>query len=280
MIELLDPHGIRDRIAGGEVKVLRQSTTKTADVCMKRIAFEKDPTVPHGQSVPRAMGTAYHAGIEALYLGDAGYRDAAIAALADEYVRFPHLAEEMAWTDATSTLMTMLHAYVPWPSADFEVLGTEVEWFLPLTERWITGGDQDWVIKGQIDLVLRSRSTGAVILDDQKTAARAWPIHKGDPRKDPQGPLYTWAWWVLTGERPQEWLFSIMTYKGNFERRPYEITDEHISLALGKAVDLAVLLDRVPPVNLPANPSSNLCSPKYCDYWDLCPFGGGLVSAA
>ena len=273
MIELLDPHGIRDRIAGGEVKVLRQSTTKTADVCMKRIAFEKDPNVPHGQSVPRAMGTAYHAGIEALYNGDAGYRGAAAAVLADEYLAFPHLAEEMAWTDATSTLMTMLHAYEPWDPNHFEVLGTEVEWFLPLTA--------DWVIKGQIDLVLRVRDhEGCVILDDQKTAARAWPINKGHPRKDPQGPLYTWAWWQLTGERPQGWTYSICTYKGNFERRPYEITDEHISLALGKAVDLAVLLDRVPPANLPANPSSNLCSPKYCDYWDLCPFGGGLVSAA
>jgi hypothetical protein len=252
------------------LKAMRQSTTKNADICLKRLAYDLDPSVPRGQSAARAIGTAYHASLEALYNGDAWWKDHGLTELRTQYSNWPHLQEDIDHGMALIHLTDMFNAYQQWDPKAWEVVATEAEWFLPL--------HGEWVIKGAIDLVLRSKLDGQIHLADHKTAGKAWPKDKGNPRKDVQPSLYTYAWWQLTGERPAGWSYDVMTYKGNFERRYYDITDAHMTLALQKSSDVAVLLERMPLSCLPANPSSNLCSEKYCDFWNVCPFGAASAA--
>jgi hypothetical protein len=276
----LDPHGVIPRIASGQMKFLRQSMMGSADVCLRRLGY--DLLGHKGTGEARIVGTAYHAGLEALYLARRDGRP-------DPSKRQLHTAAEESFeleaeghevwattkADAMRRVLDMVDAYLDgdhaW-SPDVQVLGVEQEWFLPLTP--------EWAIKGTIDLVLWAPIPGTerwgVVLEDHKTAGRKWPKDKHSPRKQPQPGLYAWAWWSCTGTQPDRFTYGVMTYKGEFERRWTMPTRAHMEALLGKAVGLTRILDGVDPEALPANPTSNLCSAQWCDHWLRCPFGQAL----
>lgn len=112
------------------------------------------------------------------------------------------------------------------------------------------------------------------------TARRAWPKGKEHPRKNNQAP-----WYIpmvradFPGAHGYRFVFGIMTYGGKFERRIADPGPAHIAAVEAKALQLATLVDGMASagMDLPANPSSNLCSEKWCDFFELCPHGRSLV---
>lgn len=280
-ITVLDPAGVLPRLKAGEpIKLLRQSNVGSADICLKRAGFDMRPNNPRHSGEARCVGTSYHGGLEVLYRArlndafwetmkfpevEAGAREAfeAEAALFDDWVT----SKEASWQRVVTLLRTYLGldggSSYAW-GADCEILGVEQEWFLPLSG--------DWYLKGTIDLVLRDHD-GRLRLADHKTAGRKWDQKKHLPGKQTQAVLYAWAWWRLTGEMPAAFHFDVMTYKGEFDRRECVVEPRHVQAVLEKTIGVARIMDAVPLEWLPGNPSSNLCSAIYCDYWAECPMG-------
>lgn len=279
----LDPYNLIPRIASGELRIIRQSMMGSADICLRRLGY--DLAGHKGTGEARIVGTAYHAGLERLYTdrreGRASTKVQLHKAAEDAFAVEAQGFDGWATTslDAAARVVSMLDAYVDggheWPE-EYEVLGVEQEWFLPLFGRW--------VVKGTIDLVLRGPIPGldrvGVILDDHKTAGRKWPKNKHDPRKQPQPGLYAWAWYACTGVVPDRFVYDVMTYEGLFERRWTTPTSAHMQALLDKATALTQVIEAFEdPTQMPANPTSNLCSSMYCDAWAVCPFGEVLAAA-
>lgn len=282
----LDPNGILKRLQAGEnIKLLRQSTIGSADICLKRAGFDMRPGRPRKSGEARCVGTSYHAGLEALYrrfqehdIDPGFYTDptrgsilqAARVAFDSEAALFDFWPSgiDVAWQRVTDLIDTYCNGGHFWSPESYEVIGVEQEWFLPLHD--------DWSIKGSIDLVLRDRSTDEVILVDHKTAGRAWAKDKHLPHKQVQAPVYCWAWWRLTGTIPAFMAFDVITYKGVFDRRECHVESRHMEAVLSKAIGLGYLYDNVPFPYLPGNTSHALCSALYCDHWSECVFGAAL----
>ncbi len=274
---------------------VRQSTVKD---CLRSMQFAIESPYYHGGSV-RALGTGYHAALEKRYVArQSGLVVPEVPELIEHAVKVfddtasltPSHATELERTPghfkwnkaipdretALETLTTMLTAYFEHPEAewpdDWQVLGVEVPFSLP----WKMGAND--TRNGSMDLVLMD-PTGWVVIDDQKTAGKAWPESKHKPRKNHQAPWYASAARELfPGAHGYRFVFSVMTYKGKFERRISDPQLKH-EAAADQLLFYHVALYKVAKANgldLPANPSSNLCSPEYCDWWDICPFGQPL----
>jgi hypothetical protein len=167
----------------------------------------------------------------------------------------------------------MLRTYVnggfEWPST-YQVYGVEV------------GFNFDWkdghTRSGTMDLVLVD-PFGAIIGVDHKTAGRMWPSGKEHPRKNNQASWYVGALKEMFPDASAyRFCFDVMTYAGKFDRRLVEPSDDHIKAIEDKATQVALIFSwaRAAGLDLPANPGSNLCSDKYCDFWQMCPHGETL----
>lgn len=272
---------------------VRQSTVKD---CMRSMQYSIEATVYHGGSI-RAVGTGYHAGVEHLYLARQHglvmpspdeCLEVAIQAFDDTSSMKPSHATEFSRTPgnfkwnktvpdrdtAVEFLQVMIPAYFEqglYPD-DWQVLGVELGFELPFTG--------DLTRNGSIDLVMLDPN-GWVVIDDQKTTGKMWPENKHKPRKAHQAPWYvSAAKEMFPGANGYRFVFSIMTYKGKFERRISDPEPRHEAAADQLLWETVALYKtaRANGLDLPANPSSNLCSPEYCDWWDVCPFGEALDS--
>lgn len=278
---------------------VRQSTLGEADKCLRSLQFSLEHPVYHG-GIVRAIGTAYHHALEYAYnaLIYHGEFPTVDMPRIEAYERLQasidmepsHDSERtkqpgaFKWTNdipdfetATRRLDVMLESYWSNPEAvwkkddGWEVLAVEQGFSFPL---W-----GDHTANGSIDLVLRGPD-GEIAGEDHKTAGKnKWPYNKHHARKQNQSPWYVMA---LQGLYPNEpgyrFFYDIMTHKGVFERRETIVTDEHCSAVRDKALQVVTLYEGLRGVglDLPANPSSNLCSPDYCDHWDICPYGQAL----
>lgn len=275
------------------------------DDCFRRMQYKLETPGYYGGSV-RAMGSGYHKGIEVYYLdrqSDGFYLptncpigrtnlDELITVARDEFERIvegrntSHVSEEgrersgFVWNKKVPDLETgfellevMLNAYFDpdeggvWP-ADWDVLGVERFFELPWTERHTRGGS--------IDLILHHPETDTVVGDDQKTTGKRWNEGKEKPRKNAQAGWYSWAIReMFPGHAWYKSTFSVMTYTGKFERResnPNEAQINQTAVLLHETAAAYEVL-RANDMDMPANPSSTLCSPEYCDYFSICPFG-------
>jgi hypothetical protein len=273
---------------------VRQSTLGDFDKCARAMQYSIESPVYHG-GVARAIGTAYHAGLEFAYnnlRANDVWPDVRMAII-EAIERFDrtaalepsHESEKtkrkgtFKWDDAFpdaatahATIAHMLESYWgdpdcrwPWP-----VLGTELGFSLPF---W-----GDHTRNGSIDLVLEDPN-GWIVGVDHKTAGKGWNFNKHHARKQNQAPWYVAALRELFPDAPgYRFFFDIMTYKGKFDRREAVVSPEHIAAVDTKAVQVVTLYEgmRAGGFDLPANPASNLCSPKYCDHWDICPHGAVL----
>lgn len=256
---------------------MRQSTLSTADTCMKRLEFELAGR-PRKSSEASALGTGYHFAMEMYYSErkEKGFfiptpeqvNTYAGEAAVTMFLELPRSKWKYEDPDKKlEALKAMVHAYFEgqnyWPEG-WQVRGVEVSW------QW------DWLpnmpASGTIDLVLLDPN-GWTILDDHKTAGRAWPGDKHKPRKNRQAPWYTYWWEVMTGERPS-FVFDVMTHACQFERRPAEVTEAHQKACLHHAELVAKRI--MEGGEMMANPSSNLCSEKFCAFWEECPYGAIL----
>lgn len=266
---------------------IRQSLLGSFDACPRRFQYslESPPDVYHS-GIVRAVGTAYHAGLEYYYMttlvGRADHpslaevQDMARSTLLDEIER---AGENFIWDDkfplvddADECIGSMLMHYFEdghaWPS-DWEVLGVEEKFTLPYF---------NYELAGTIDLVLRDPN-GWICGVDHKTAGRRWDQYKHHPRKNNQAPFYVGALAELYPDAPgHRFVFDVMTYKGEFERRISDPTPAHVEAVKAKALQVAALYEglRAAGMDLPVNPSSTLCSKRYCDWWSVCSSGAIL----
>lgn len=278
---------------------VRQSTLGDADKCLRSLQLTVESTVYHG-GITRAIGTAYHYGLEVAYnhLIDTGEfpeihdpRIAAYEKLQETIELKPSHASEFSrqagtfkWTKdigdfdtATRVLDVMLESYwanpdAVWKRSDgWEVLATEQSFHLPLFG--------DHTSDGSLDLTLRGPE-GEIAGEDHKTAGKnKWPYNKHHARKQNQAPWYVDALTQMYPDAPgYRFFFDIMTHKGVWERRETIVTPEHIQAVKEKALQVVTLYEgmRASGLDLPANPASTLCSPDYCDHWDVCPYGAAL----
>ena len=273
------------------------------DDCGRRMQYKLETPAYYGGSV-RALGSAYHKGLEVAYLDrmESGYFPAPSGDLLQVYLQAAHdefeaiclgtntshVSEEgrerggFVWNSKVPDLDTghemlekMVRAYFENPDAwwgeEWDVIGVEQFFDLPWTMNYTRGGS--------MDLALYHRPTDTVAVEDHKTAGRRWNTGKEKPRKNTQASWYGWAARELyPGHSNYMVLFDIMTYSGQFERRESNPRPEHINAAAQLLFDTVVNYEvtRANDMDMPANPSSNLCSPEYCDYWSVCPFGEAL----
>ena len=276
---------------------VRQSTLGDFDTCGRRMQYSIESPIYHG-GIGRAIGTAYHFGLEWAYnaeLQNGVWPDVRMACIeAAECLQRTvdlepsHESEqskqrgEFKWDDthpdfdsAYETLERMLHAYWADPDAHWQapwkVLATEQGFS---QELW-NGHTRD----GSIDLVGLDPD-GFIFGEDHKTAGKnKWAYNKHHARKQNQAPWYVAALMRMYPDAPgYRFFFDIMTHKGVFERRETIVTPAHIEAVEQKALQVVTLFEgmRSAGLDMPANPASNLCSPKFCDHWDICPYGQAL----
>ena len=271
------------------------------DDCGRRMQYKLEDRRYYGGSV-RALGSGYHKGLEVAYLArqengyflpDDQWRDFLHAAKEEfamicDGVNTSHVSEEgkerggFIWNknvpdieSGYELLETMLRSYFVesdawWPER-YLVLGVERFFDLPWTGELSRGGS--------IDLIMLDQDHDQVIGEDHKTAGRAWSKGKEHPRKNLQAPWYSWAIRELYPDH-KSYLssFSIMTYAGKFERRASVVDEKHINAAAQALFETAAQyqVTRANGLDMPANPSSTLCSPEYCDYFNICPHGAAI----
>lgn len=274
---------------------IRQSTVKDCYYSMQ-LNFEQ-PTY-HGGSA-RAVGTGYHYalelyGLERIQRGfwvpegqDLDFLVDAAQRKFDETAELkPSHESELSKTPGTfkwnktipdqetayGAIDLMVRSYFEngvWP-AEWTYLAVEQGFSLPFFN--------EHTRNGSIDLILQDPN-GWIVVDDQKTSGKGWATGKEHPRKNIQAPWYVTAAREMYPDAPgHRMVFSIMTYRGKFERRISDPKPKHEQAAdaLLRDVTNIYVIAKANGMDLPANPQSTLCSPEYCDWFDICPHGSVL----
>ena len=282
LTEVLDPYGVRQ--AGH--RLLRQSTINQASVCLKRVQFDHEYGSGHSES--RIGGTGYHAGLAEIYrtLDHASPQrlsDAVDIAMDNErqVAMDRGVWDDLEWErwgpsfdDAklkAKLMVSLAHEKYLWNLTENEVIAVELPWFFPLNDTWAA--------HGTFDLVLRNRTSGIHLIVDHKTASKPWKKGKESSRATSQPGWYLtfwpylWEW--LSGERPPatRFVFDIMQLDGNFDRRWADRNRAELQRSMDRASMVAQLIEQ----NGPWYPNTDhfLCSEKWCDHWNRCPFGAG-----
>lgn len=249
-----------------------------ASICLRRLQYGLDKTLPEGASEPRIIGTAYHGGLEAYYRarkdGEVIRLDQMIDAATESFdAAIPEGWEswDTDYITARCKMEKMLTAYATderyW-EYDHEVL--EVEWRFDLQVP-----NTDLMISGTADLVLRD-TTGKIVIADHKTSGKGWQKNKETPRHKEQAPMYLYAWFLAT-EEVGSFAYDVMSYEGKFDRRFVYPTTAEIMATVRKAQILSPIVELAKQgVELPGNTSHFLCGPKWCDYYAICPLGSAM----
>ena len=268
---------------------IRQSLLGSADLCLRRAGYDLDPQYPRTASEASIRGTSYHGGLEHYYKlrRDLGEYIPITADLMDDiYAAVEQAFNEAcveygdfnAWETSASECLELAKGMVyryfidgcEWDPG-YRVLEVEA-----CFDGLDAGGHE---LSGTADLLLQRISDGRFILDDHKTAGKRWDKTKHTVRKTNQPALYVHAFsrTLDVPEEAFEFLFSIINVKDQFERRDGTPTAADITAVLSKAEYVAWQLENVPLDRLPVNTQSNLCSEKWCSYWDHCAFGANLT---
>lgn len=147
--------------------LLTVSRLKTFRACARKheLRYVKK-FVPTAQRESLSIGTLFHEGVEAWWnMDDLGFALGAVAAA----------AHQMAVDEEITVRVTeMLRGYVAsWSPIrpQYAVLGVEQEFRTALINPDTMAKSQTWETAGKIDLVLKERATGHVILVEHKTTA-------------------------------------------------------------------------------------------------------------
>ena len=265
---------------------MRQSIIGDFDICQRRAQYSFQHPI-HSSGQTRAIGTGYHAGLEAYYLErqvggpvEPEHVDYYVQEAIKAFDEDAETADDFHWDlletegttreDSHQIIEAMVRSYFDnayyWP-ADYTVLGVEHR----IEADWIDG----WAGAGTIDLVLYHEATDWVVAVDAKTARRMWPAKKASARVNNQAPWYVKWLRELYGTEQVTFVFDVMRRDGKkFNRFRSDVDARHVLAITRKAETVAALLDS--GLDLPPNQQSNLCSAVYCDYWSVCPFGAAL----
>jgi len=264
-----------------------------------QFTLDPPPGVQRVSGSARATGTGYHAGLEVRYVArrdgtvlptiddmiGAGIATFDQSLTVDLYDNSP--VDEFKWDDNIPDQATghdfisrMVRHYMTegceWPE-DWTVLGVEVHQNVDDPEVGVQ-------TKFGADLVMQAPD-GGIVVDDQKTAGKPWNTGKESPRKNVQAPFYLRLARKIYPDAPYyRFVFSVMTLPRpkagiTFQRL---ISDPQHEAAIVKRArafrQVYTMVHEGAGLDLPANPNSTLCNPKYCDYWKVCPYGAALES--
>lgn len=293
---VLDPAGIGEKIANGQYDTMRQSLIGSYGICPSRVRYERERPWLDFSGDARSCGTGYHAGIahafESIQDGEVVDEAACLAACkAAIDADVAQAGEAFTWTkfrsvdEIVETAHRMVSANLAtlderWPRDRWLVQGVELGFQMP----WF----DHWAATGTIDLVLWDTKHGRFHMVDHKTSGRGW--QKGKELKTPQPHFYA-HWWkkVLRAAYPDQYrnvgdhdltvpmTFEIMTYAGKFEARTVYPSVESESFVMRQATVAARVIDDKGPWAM--NIDSTLCSPQYCDHFDICPGGSSYRSS-
>lgn len=279
---------------------LSQTVLSAAEDCMLKAQYtvEQPTWAVRTAGSQRAVGTAYHAGLEMHYIarrdgiGLPTLDDIVARALEvwetsktiDLYDDTP--IEHFRWDDAVPDedtareyITEMVSLYFKeghqWPD-DWTVIDAEHHAYLDDPEV----GCQT---KFGADLVLEAPDGGLVIVDN-KTSGKKWAEGKSDPRKNVQAPFYQRLARRLWPDRPYyRFVFDVMIYPNTkigprFERIVSDPQPVHEQAVAVRARTFRQLyqIRSATGLELPPNPGSTLCNPKFCDFFAGCPFGGQI----
>lgn len=279
---------------------LSQSVLAASEECGRKAQYlVEHPVWAHrvGGSA-RAVGTGYHAGLEHHYAARRDGRpipttvecvDAAVdvfqrSLVTDLYDDTPIV--EFRWDEnvpdqntAESHIRAMVSHYFDhgceWP-ADWQVL--DVESHVQLTDPRLGQ------VKFGADLIL-SAPDGGLVIEDHKTAGKTWGQGKSDPRKNVQAPFYQRLARQIWPDRPYyRFTFGVMLLPRPkagivFSRIVCDPQPVHEEAIVARALDFLFAYNVLVVehgLDLPANPNSSLCSPKFCDFFSGCPHGAIL----
>lgn len=288
------------------VKLMRQSTINTAQICQRRIEYDLDPTIPYSSGIVRAMGTALHSAHEKYYrarmAGGPVEADievlirAACDSLDHELSR---AGENFNWiyqpatarkdlrvlnkTEAREMMAGTLRRYhgdgCYWP-AEFKILAVEVAFNFEWPQR------PSWIRHGTIDLVVQD-PTQYVWGVDHKHSLSKPQKDKYSAHKTPQASYYLQALSEMPALIPEDasglgFCYDVTLMDAGeakegaevFWRRQEVRTADQIAATMSHAEQVADLIDAGGPF-LPS-PDSFLCSAAYCDHWNRCPFGAAF----
>lgn len=266
--------------ANAALPTLSPSALGAYEICGRRGQFYHDRSIPRTTTITLALGSAYHHVLEHAYntgevelpaLTKVGLDFLEDAANADDFISMPG---DMDLLEAGEKLEAMV---VAWASTE----GTRWHNIHAIEYRVEADLGEHHRMLGYIDLVVNDPLNG-IILVDHKTAGRMWGGAKveGDPRKLVQAALYAESYALQTGEEPSHFAYDVMTYAGRFKRVWVNVD----SVARAPFIDRwrevsdSIFIHEANDIPMPTNPSSFLCSPKWCSYWELCPMGAELDS--
>lgn len=287
---------------------ISQSILSQVDKCGLAAQFTLDTPVwfKRATSGSRAVGTGFHAGLQYGYEHRQDYGDfpplqntldVAVKTFRDELVHDHYTntpVEVVKWDDkvpdeatGVAILRAMLMEYFEGKNAEGKNHYWPLDWRVVAIEHpfKMAAADRLELTSNGIDLLMESPDGRTLVGEDHKTANKAWDQHKALPRKNNQAPMMTWAMRQIWPDYAfYRFCFGIIIYPGKatpprFERRISDPTPAHEAAILKKAVDFAFLYETIhikAGMDLPANPASTLCNPKWCDFFDGCPHGAAL----
>lgn len=280
-----------------------QSMLGAADKCLRSLQYqlERPAWVKRVAGAERAVGTGYHAGLELYYrerIGAPGLLPD-LEAMITEGVRVFDVSTEIDLYDNTPVEVFKWSDRVPDAAKAHDLIAQMLTFYV--AEGWVY--PPDWTVldveadytvrfpapydhhEGKLgaDLILIDPA-GWIVQVDHKTAGKAWDVSKHKPRKNNQASLYTELARIVWPEAPGfRFVFDVICYpntKGEikFERRISDPDSEHGHAVIKKAADLVDLWKAASElgIDLPANPASTLCNPKWCDFFEGCPHGAAL----
>jgi hypothetical protein len=164
---------------------------------------------PAVDAEPLRLGTAWHKGLEILENPDIAEEDRVAEAVAQAtavYETIPDWADPTDWAVEREVIANALAAYAwyyPAGMSEYETVATELEFELPLRNPETGHSTPNFVRVGKIDRIIRSKATGAILIQENKTTGKG--IDSGSSywdrlRKDTQSKFYIQAARDLAGD--------------------------------------------------------------------------------
>lgn len=247
---------------------LRQSWLNTFFNCPELARREAFEGLEGTETDATAIGTAMHAGAELAVTGAYDYKSCLDYALSE----FERLAPEVRWVQVKrkdTALQYVQTCFDTWWADVRPLLGEPLG--IEHTFNVVLWEDDDYVVRlsGTMDfvddlsIIWDWKSAG----DADKYGRNAWE-HK---RWSIQPTVYTYAWWVETGEVVP---FTFAACLKGPTRRPAQFVtvtrDETHWDWLGQQIRPIIDLWEADLKAWPLRDQHVLCSPKWCPAWDTC----------
>lgn len=275
---------------------IRQSTISDFLDCPRKAQYGL--IHPRRSGLESMMGTAYHAALE-LYYSERienpthvypnegtirSYLEHGLAVFKEEAAGYTDpdtdkplnsLQEFEVHGIIGGMVLEYFHGQHQW-GPEVQIAGTEVT---AKYDAETSGLGVPW--QGTADVIVFVPGIG-VVIDDHKSSKdfKRWADSKTTGRHMTQAALYVHffrSWLDIPAETNIAFTYSVMTRVGtkasqhNFKRIWCNITPTNIWQHTEQAKVVHALLST--GLDMPTNPKSNLCSKKWCSFWDICPSG-------